>query len=308
VPNPGGGLSVSDRAALTAFRLWGHCDDPRFWSVFRDGWRETLFDAWEASRTSDLEKEPDRLAFEHASQARPDLSRIHPTWWVRALKDEAPSVRRAVVANVPPIVRDPLLRGLGMSIDELGGERAPSAEAVDVVLALWTERFLGDLAERDDDPPIVVALTRFSLRQVSRLVHAAGLVKWALARSDSPPGLRNRDRERFAHFRTTLAESSPKLRQLATHDVEKHGHTGRHQEGRLGQLTVARLLESVDPYRVRWTMQHLPYKIAKLTRSLMHPRPHRVSSLTAWETKVLEAAWNRLHAEGRLNEPFGVVP
>jgi hypothetical protein len=58
--------------------------------------------AWFAMPGLDPETARDRLRREHAALARPDLSRVHPSWWVRALKEETPSVRRAVAANVPP--------------------------------------------------------------------------------------------------------------------------------------------------------------------------------------------------------------
>src|SRR5690242_11224669 len=43
----------------------------------------------------------DELRADLAAQAHPDLRRVHPTWWVRALQEESPAVRLAVAAHAP---------------------------------------------------------------------------------------------------------------------------------------------------------------------------------------------------------------
>jgi hypothetical protein len=83
------------------------------------------------------------------------------------------------------------------------------------------------------------------------------------------------------------------------------GQSGRLDGSRLGLITFARLLDVVEPYRVRWALQHLPYPVAKVVRSLMNPKTPPNAPLALWETQVLRAAWDRLHAEGALGLGFG---
>jgi hypothetical protein len=124
-------------------------------------------------------------------------------------------------------------------------------------------------------------------------------VKWALAREE-PEGLSRRDHERLLHFRERFDEPSPRLKQLARHDVAGFGQADRPERQSLGLVTFARLLEVAESYRVRWALQHLPYPVARFIRTLMNPKSRRSSSLAPWEELVLEAATARLQAEGRL--------
>src|SRR3954464_7729811 len=99
-PAPGP-LSSVDLALLRAARVWGGGDVSALWACFPAGRRSSLRWGWEAGRSGDPGEALDRLRREHAAQARPDLARVHVSWWVRALKDEPPSVQRAVAANLP---------------------------------------------------------------------------------------------------------------------------------------------------------------------------------------------------------------
>jgi hypothetical protein len=66
-------------------------------------------------------------------------------------------------------------------------------------------------------------------------------------------------------------------------------------------VTFARLLADAEPFRLRWALQHWPYPIVKLVRSLMPPAGRRSTSLLDWESLVLKTAWDRLNVEGRLS-------
>jgi hypothetical protein len=72
----------------------------------------------------------------------------------------------------------------------------------------------------------------------------------------------------------------------------------------LGLLTIARLLADGEPFRVRWALQHWPYTIAKLTRSLMPTESKRSPVLIQIESLVLKTAWERLTMEGRAPRPW----
>jgi hypothetical protein len=300
-------LSSSDRALLHFLRGWRKEFDPRLWEVLRPEWRDQLRSAWELEPDQDAKTARSGLRQEHAAQARPDLGRVHPSWWVRALRGESPAVRRAVAANVSEAIRAVLCRGLGLSPDDLQPDRPPQPIAVGWALALWTERLVGDLAARADDPPVIVALTRFDLRGVARLVRAAGLVKWSFA-GDDPGVLPGRDRLRFEHFRKVLGEPDRRLRRLAIQDVAAVGTGRRHAQARVGMITVSRLLTAVEPFRARWALQHIPYESAKFARSLISRESQRGGSRVRWEAIVLGMAWERLRAEGRLVRDRGGAP
>lgn len=303
-PDP---LSIADGALLTALEGWPADSAPEFWASFASAWRDRLIEGWNTRAHTGSSPAREQLRREHAAEARPDLSRIHPSWWVRALREETPAVQRAVTAGAPRAIQDSLLNGLGLTPDDLVPDRSPHAGALGCVLVLWSERLVGDCPVRDDDPPVIAALCRYDLREVSRLLQAIALVKWALT-WDEPPPLRPRDRARLDFFRERLGEPSPRLKQLARHDVARHSVPSRHEWGRLGLLTIARLLGAAEPYRVRWALQHLPYPIARYTRTLMNPRARADSSLAAWESVVLTTALHRLVSEGRLRDEEGTPP
>ena len=73
------------------------------------------------------------------AEATADLGWIHPTWLIRALQDESPTVRAVVAAHGPPIVRRALLAS-GVAADF---DHDPHPEALAWVSALWTERLVG---------------------------------------------------------------------------------------------------------------------------------------------------------------------
>jgi hypothetical protein len=91
---------------------------------------------------------------------------------------------------------------------------------------------------------------------------------------------------------------------MARHDVEAGRSSTlplRRHKARIGLVTFARLLADAEPFRLRWALQHWPYPIAKLVRSLMPPTGRRSTSLLDWESLVLKTAWDRLNVEGRLS-------
>ncbi len=69
----------------------------------------------------------------------------------------------------------------------------------------------------------------------------------------------------------------------------------------LGLSTIARLLAGCEPYRVRWSLQHVPYPVAKRIRSIMSVAPTVSDQVRHLEIAVLKAAWTRLTLENRLS-------
>jgi hypothetical protein len=267
LPNP---LTRADRALLRALAGWGGLDGGRFWAVFTPPWRDRLRDGWlEGVPLPEAAREG--LRAEHAAEALPDLSRIHPSWFVRALQDESPAVRRAVAALAPEPARSAIRHALNFPDVELEPDRPPHPEAIKWVLALWSERLVGGLPRRDDDPPVIVALSRCTQRSLHRLFLMIGLAKRAYALtewegSDDSVDLprRARDRARIEEFRRRWGEADPRLAQVARGDLAA-GPRGQVMPW-LGLLTIGRLLTTADPHRARWALQHLPYSDAKIIR------------------------------------------
>lgn len=100
-----------------------------------------------------------------------------------------------------------------------------------------------------------------------------------------------------------MANADADLRTLASLDIETSGSSKlppRHQAARIGLATIARLLAASEQFRLRRALQHWPYPIAKLIRSLIPPTTNRPLVLINSETWILKTAWDRLNLEGRL--------
>jgi hypothetical protein len=290
------GLPIADQALIQALRAWHVDADAAFWGRFERRRAARLKDVWDHVAHSRPEHALEALRRAHGAQARPDLRRVHPSWWLRGLREESAAVRRAVVASVPPEWRETLRQGLGLTESDLATDLAPQPEALGWVAALWTERLVGDMADRDDDPPAIRVLTHRSARSSARLVQATGLAKWAVSRAEPPP-LSGREASRFRAFRDSLSAWPDRWNDQADRDVAAAGKD-RHVLARLGAVTLARLLTQTDPYRARWALQHVPYAAAKAVRALMPARVGPNPAWVAWETQVLRLAWERLQSEG----------
>lgn len=301
-------LSLADHALLAAQRGWSEGVDDRFWNGFEPGWRRVLQEGWtEVTRLSPDEARA-RVQREHQAQAHPDWSRIHPSWWLRALKEETAAVQRAVVANVPEAIRPPLLAQLGLSSEDLSLDLPPHPEALKAALAVWAERLVGDWPDRDD-PLVIQAITRLDLSEVTQLMAATGLAKSTLAGAHlAPAELRSSTRGLPLKVRTAFAAEDHRLRTWAEQDVAPFGHVKPDSLGSIGLVTFARLLTNVETYRVRWALQHLPYKVAKLLRALMARGDGHDTELSDWEQHVLEIAWDHLLVEGRIRIPRRATP
>lgn len=311
-PAPGAS-PTADVALVLAARAWagGDAESDRLWARLDPAWAARLR-ARRAGLDGDESLAPeaarDRLLRDHAASARPDPARVHPSWFVRAIRPETRAVRGTVLARAPEAIR----ALLGRDETDPAGPGRSDPDAVACALALWSERLVGDVGPRDDDPLIVVALTQLHPRARARLARAAGQVKHAFAgatRGGGPPpvdeaGLRLKppDRVRLAFFRRRIGMADPRLVPLARADLRAVGADPRRLHDRLGLVTAGRLLAAVEPYRARWSLQHIPYAVAKRTRTAPAPGlPAR--ALVAWESWVLEAAWARLHSEGRIPAP-----
>ena len=214
----------------------------------------------------------------HRATARVDLGRVHPSWWVRALREESPAVQRLVAASLAASLRDHLQAGLLLDSQDLVSERAAAPEVASWVMALWTERLVGGEAERADDSPAIIVLARLSPRAGYRLCRLAGLCKLILAGEPLGGHAGASERVRREWLTGRLANADADLRTLARRDVETSRSSRlppRHQAARIGLATIARLLADSEQFRLRWALQHWPYPIAKLIRSLIPPAANR---------------------------------
>jgi hypothetical protein len=297
---------ASDLALLRAIRAWGGGDFAERCSWLSESWRDRLRPFW----ASALREKPDdawsALRSDHEVSARLDPSRVHPSWFIRALKTESAAVRRAVVSHAPPAIREVLLRAFKIDDSELATDREPDPEALKWALALWAERLVGDVPA-DSDPPVVVAMTRLGPRDLARLVKACGVVKLAFALGgngrngldESIARFTPTDRVRLGFFRRHVGAPDPRLVPLAGLDLKVIDGDRRRGLARVGLVTFGRLLSAVEPHRARWALQHVPYPLARLMR-IKGPPPLSLKAMLAWESWVLEAAWSRLLREGRL--------
>jgi len=309
LPEAADSPSTADRALLRSLRAWGGDDVDRAWARLAPAWRDRLTGSRPLSLRESVEDAWDALRSDQAASTGPDIARVHPSWFVRALKCESPAVRLAVAANAPEPIREHLRIGLGLDPGSFAAASPADPEALRWALALWSERLVGDVAERPDDPPVVVALSRLSHRDLARLVKVAGLAKHAFAIQDAGPSPADEGRARFSpldrvrlgYFRRHIRQADRRLVRLARLDLEVIGEDRRRGHARLGLVTFGRLLASAEPHRARWAIQHIPYPVARLMRTRgttrLSPR-----TLAAWENWVLEAAWARLLSEGRLSD------
>jgi hypothetical protein len=215
-------------------------------------------------------------------------------------------VQRVVAASAPQPVRHAVQAGLLLDGQDLQSDHAADPEVQEWVSSLWVERLVGGEPRRADDPPVIVVLTELSLRTGYRLCRLAGLAKVAWAQgepmdADLTQPFLGRAHAESLHDR--LEPAGADFRDLVLHDVQSNPTSKwprRRHAARLGLLTIARLLADCEPFRIRWALQHWPYTIAKLTRSLMPPVSQRSRMVSQGEALVLKTAWDRLNLEGRL--------
>jgi hypothetical protein len=299
-------LSTADRALLKAFRSWGMGEFARASERFAPDWRDQLRSSWESAKLISSGDAWSDLRREHGASARPDPDRVHSSWFVRALRTESEAVKLAVTAHAAPPLRQALLKGLEIDPEQLTPDFPPDPEALGWAMALWAERLVGALPE-DNDPPVIVAITRLSSLDLAKLIKVCGLAKhaFALDGNRSTAGAEEIarftpiDRVRLGFFRRRIGIPDGRLAPLAKEDLQYIEGDRRRAHLKLGMVTIGRLLDAAEIHRSRWAAQHLPYSVAKLVRRKM-PLPIPRRAIFAWESWVLEAAWARLLSEKRM--------
>ena len=95
----------ADLVLLLCLEAWGFPDlasshrSPWRWLDSR--WHDRLDDARRKLGPHDAEHALDLLRLSHRFQCRADPAHIHSTWWIRALQDESPAVRRFIALHGP---------------------------------------------------------------------------------------------------------------------------------------------------------------------------------------------------------------
>ncbi len=289
-------LSPTDQALVASLAAWGGVEALPLLRRFGAQKARVLAGALVP------EPPPDPLAYLRTagkSQLGPDLRRVHPSWFVRALREESPAVRRVIVGDSPEPLRTLLLRDLGLSLDDLVPDRPVDPDSRGVAHALWTERLVGDLPHHADDPPVVEALATLGPVGLYRLVRLCGLAKRAILPGSTILAVGRIMDERFAFFRGRLGGPfDPRLVQMAANEWTSTESLGRHRLAGFGLATFGRLLNQADAYRVRWALQHVPYPIAKRLRVAASRPEASVRAVVALEGRVLEAALARPHGSG----------
>ncbi len=97
----------------------------------------------------------------------------------------------------------------------------------------------------------------------------------------------------------SFAQAQADVQSMARSKLPRRRHAAR-----IGLVTLARLLEEVEPFRLRWALEHWPYPVAKLTRTLMPGSAKLAPAVLAGEKDLLKTAWERLRLEERLDEQW----
>jgi len=303
----------ADLALLLCLEAWGFpglaSSNRSPWRWLDSRWHDRLDDARRKLGPHDAEHALDLLRLSHRFQCRADLGRIHSTWWIRALQDESPAVRRFIALHGPAQASAAARDGLGIGREAVESHH-PDPSVAGWVLSLSTERLVGGEPVRSDEPPVIVALAALSSRELYRLSHATGQAKAALA--GDPDGIvagrpLDGQRKRWFHDRFSNQFGPGEARPQAWAQRDLQGSRGTEGLGRrrrlasLGLSTIARLLAGCEPCRVRWSLQHVPYPVAKRIRSIMSVAPTVSGQVQRLEIAVLRAAWTRLTLENRLS-------
>ena len=261
--------TIADQSFLLALRAWGKGLDAEAHQRLAPEWLDRLDPDRSLSKAggSKPAEAAERLAREARLQRSVDLARVHPSWIVRALRDESPAVRKVVARNAFEPLRSILQRAFDdLSTIDVRLDRRPDPASVSLALTLWSERLVGDIPQRDDDAVAVVALTRLGPVELARLVERIGLVKIAALSASSQPELRSRRQEWIVDRLRPPEQSAKPYEALISSDIASLRRFAERIASGLGLITLGRLAANVDPYRLRWALQHIPYPFARIIR------------------------------------------
>ena len=300
--------TIADQSFLLALRAWGKGLDAEAHQRLAPEWLDRLDPDRSLSKASGSKpaEAAERLAREARLQRSVDLARVHPSWIVRALRDESPAVRKVVARNAFEPLRSILQRAFDdLSTIDARLDRRPDPASVSLALTLWSERLVGDIPQRDDDAVAVVALTRLGPVELARLVERIGLVKIAALSASSQPELRSRRQEWIVDRLRTPGKAAKSSEALMSSDIASLWRFSERIASGLGLITLGRLAANVDPYRLRWALQHVPYPIARMIRQTSASGNAGKDRVVAWEFGTLRTAIGDLDRQGRRPKALG---
>jgi hypothetical protein len=287
-----GSISPSDRALVAALAGWGGAETPALLLRLGHQRARVLADLGKASTLPDPVA---TLHIAHEAQLGANASDIHPTWFSRALKEESASIQRTVVSAAVEPLRSLLLQSLDLTTADLQTDRPINPEIAQFVLSLWTERLVGDGPSVEADLPAVTALVTLPPRRLARFVMLVGLAKLAMLAGSKQAGVDQSEHRQLARFQGMLPEpTDPRLLKLASNDWTSARQAGHHAVAILGLSSIGRMLGQADPYRVRWTLQHLPYQVAKRLRAYANGREASIDAVLTWESRFFDLGQARL--------------
>ena len=210
----------------------------------------------------------------------------------------------------PESLRHALQAGLLLDAQDIAPDHAVQPMLREWVMGLWTERLVGGEASRRDDSPALVAVCGLSNRAGYRLCRVAGLGKMIVAgvKPSEKAADRILVRSRVEWLEGRLGRSDPEFRAAALADVQSMARSKlprRRHAARIGLLTLARLLADFEPFRLRWALQHWPYPIVKLIRSLMSSPAKPNAGDACRRDGALENRLGTAHAGGTAGRSSG---
>lgn len=307
--NPPSLVVNADLALFFCARIWGlpapSLVHDTAWRHLEAAWQERMKRLSGSGETLDSTEALTVLSQSHRDQSRTQPGRVHSSWWIRALQDESPAVRRAVSAYGSLPVRGAAAAAFGFRPGELEGGLPPSTEVLEWVLALWTERLVGGEPPQTAEAPVILALSTLSPLLLYRLCQTIGVARTTLA-GDPETMLVGQhawaaEQAWFqSWFQEQFEAAEPRLRSWAGKDLAiaraEKGLAPRRKLAMRGLTTIGRLLSEAEPFRVRWALQHVPYPIAKRIRPIMAMQTNLPPGHLQMESILLRAAWERLAA------------
>ena len=296
-------MSDTDRAFLNTAFVFGDAIEPNL-SVFNQPLRSRLEQASRHHRVpSDRANALSQLKALHDAQIRADPAQIHPSWVSRALLEESRPVQVAVLSRLPESIRHDVAVELAIARDEV--DRVANTDSIYRAIArsLALSRLVGDQPIHDEDPPVIRALVALEPSAAPKMIRRMGVVKWSTTPVPLLPADRN-DHDRWQTWVESLGTWDDRFLNACQAELSHMKTLDARAINRLGLTTFSRLLTPVEPYRLRWTLQQLPYNTAKTIRSRMGTSEPDFPAILAEEARLFQATWIALWNEGAIKQPW----
>ena len=296
-------MSDTDRAFLNAAFVFGGVSEPDL-SVFDLPIRARLEKALRASAVPmDRASVLNRLRAAFEAQKRADITKIHPSWMARALQDEPRSVQVCVLGQFPESIRNDIAAELAIAREEIERAVGPESAYRSIALAQSMSRLMGDLAVIEDEPPVIRALIALEPSAAPKMIRRIGILKWSTT-SIPLPSAERIEFDRRQAWVESLGTWDGRFLSACQAELSRIKTLDERAINRLGLTTFSRLLTPLDPHRVRWTLQQIPYNTAKTIRSRMGDSEPDFPAILSEEARLFQATWIALWEEGAIRQPW----